>query len=129
MLLKVTEFVKYALFELLLQGIQRRQFKITDSLNSLHCTIPIAGLAADKLGSYGPAFHMTGGAFVVASLIPFVLRCKKSSGEEDAEHAQEPEYQSDHNEVRMDGPLKITQNSNDSTTTAVHDHTLFVSTI
>ena len=89
------------------------------------------GLAADKLGSYGPSFHMAGGALVVASLIFCVLRCiktKQASGEENTEHAQDYKDQSDHNDVRMDGFLTKTKNSNDGKPNA-GGNTIFVSTV
>ena len=41
----------------------------------------IIGLIADKFGSYGPAFLLSGGLFVTTSLIPFVMLCVKRPAE------------------------------------------------
>lgn len=60
---------------------------------------------------------MAGGALLVASVIPCILRCvntKESSGKENEGHAQE---------LRKQG-----KNSND-TKPIVGDHTLFISTV
>lgn len=65
---------------------------------------------AEKLGSYGPAFYMASGAFVLASLTPCVLHCVKIKDLKmkeplsiDQEGAQEFENQNCYDEVRTDG--------------------------
>lgn len=36
---------------------------------------PLSGFTVDKLGTYGPAFFMAGGALIVASFTPWILCC------------------------------------------------------
>ena len=94
------------------------------------------GLAADKLGSYEPAFYMAGGALVAASLPPFVLYCVRNReakrtelspiDNENTEDAQEFEKLNRHDGLCMDEPLKITHNDRKP---VVPGHELFVSTV
>ena len=91
----------------------------------------MSGLAADKLGSYGPSFHMAGGTFLVASSIPCLLRCiktKKARGEENTEQAEDYQKQSDHIDAGIVGSLTRTQNSNGRQTIS-GDKILFISTV
>ena len=100
--------------------------------------IHLPGLTVDKLGSYGPAFHMAGGALLAASLIPFALHyakaCRVQSSDllptdgEHTEDAQEPEQWSYCSEHLMDETLKTTYHSCDRKQGEV-DHRLFLSTV
>lgn len=97
---------------------------------------PIAGLTADKLGSYGPAFYMAGGAYAAAALTPSILYCVKNkeekkkellpSNKEIADDAQEFEERSSHEELCADGPSRTTHNHSKP---VALDHELFVSTV
>lgn len=100
-------------------------------------TISFLGLTADKLGSYGPAFYMVGGAFAAAALSPSILYCLKNermkkkelvlpSNKENAQDAQEFEEWSCNDEISVDGPSKTTH---DCSKPAVPGHELFVSTV
>ena len=99
-------------------------------------TFHLSGLTADKLGSYGPAFYMVGGAFAAASLTPCVLYCVANkemkmkelppSTKENTEDAQEFEEQSCHDELCMGGPSEATHNCRQP---VVPGHKLFVSTV
>lgn len=96
----------------------------------------MSGLTADKLGSYGPAFYMAGGAYAAAALTPSILYCVKNkeekkkellpSNKEIADDAQEFEERSSHEELCADGPSRTTHNH--SKLVAL-DHELFVSTV
>ena len=96
----------------------------------------LSGLTADKLGSYGPAFYMAGGAYAAAALTPSILYCVKNkenkkkellpSNKETADDAQEFEERSSHEELCADGPSKTTRNHS---TPVVPGHELFVSTV
>lgn len=96
----------------------------------------MSGLTADKLGSYGPAFYMAGGAYAAAALTPSILYCVKNkeekkkellpSNKEIADDAQEFEERSSHEELCADGPLRTTHNHSKP---VALDHELFVSTV
>lgn len=96
----------------------------------------MSGLTADKLGSYGPAFYMVGGAFAAAALTPSILFCVKNkeikkkellpSNKENTEDAQEFKERNLHYELSVDEPSKTTHNFRKP---VVLGHELFVSTV
>lgn len=104
--------------------------------NRLTSPFHLSGLTADKLGSYGPAFYMVGGAFAAASLTPCVLHCVRNkemkkkellpSNKENTEDAQEFEERSRHDELCLEGPSKATHNCRKP---VVPGRELFVSTV
>jgi len=98
----------------------------------------LPGLTVAKLGSYGPAFHMAGGALLAASLIPFALHYAKACGVQgsdllptDGEHTEDPQEleQRDYcGEHLTDETLKTTYHSCGRKQGEV-DHRLFLSTV
>ena len=98
----------------------------------------MSGLIADKHGSYGPAFYMAGGTYIVASLIPCVLHCVRTrettrkdlstTGNENTGDTLELELRSHHDELRKDEPLKVAHSSNDRKPVEL-GHYEFVSTV
>ena len=67
----------------------------------------------------------------MGSLIPCVLCClkiRRETGEENTEHVQELQVQSDLDDVRIHGPLKAPQTTNDRKRTTL-DNLLFISTV
>jgi len=80
---------------------------------------PVTGLIADK-GSYGPAFLVAGGLFIMGSLIPFVMLCVKTTernGEESLNDetitgsVQELQERTNPDEVRITESVKRKRNS------------------
>ena len=104
--------------------------------NRLTSPLHLSGLTADKLGSYGPAFYMAGGAYAVAALTPSILYCVKNkeikkkellpSNKDIADDTQEFEERSSHAELCADGPSETTRNHSKP---VVPGHELFVSTV
>ena len=98
---------------------------------------PLSGLTVDKLGSYGPAFFMCGGSLLTASLIPFALRCFKTTETTDGEAVlstneentvQGLDHCSRSNQLPSNEPLKSTLQSDDKTPIEI-DHKFYVSTL
>ena len=102
-----------------------------------HSTSPfhLSGLTADKLGSYGPAFYMVGGAFAAAALTPSILYCLKNkemkkkelvlpSNKENTEDVQEFEERSSNDELSVEDTSKTTHKK-----PVGLGHELFISTV
>lgn len=95
---------------------------------------PISGLAADKFGSYDPAFYMAGGALLTASLIQcvfFYLKFGKETGAKHTatEHICDLQVQSNLNDVQINAhTLEAVHQSNEESRSS-SDHFLFISTV